>query len=498
MKEVKVSQHSSQQIHRGRKRNQKTLLDGIWGFFVSVRVAIVIIVIIAVSSVIGTVIPQENAIPSSDPANYYAAKYGTIGKIVYQFGFTNMYTSWWFLTLLLLLATSLVICSWERIVPLYKSLQHQVVQKSVLWLQQRKIYVQISEQLPFSDACEGVPESAGTNSAFTKLMKTLSQKRYKLKTDGDSFLAEKGRFSRFGPYILHVGLLIVIAGAFSRVIPGWYFDTMLAIPEGQTVQVPHTNFSIRNDKFTIHYYTDGRPSLYETKVSIVRNQKIVKTANIQVNHALEFDHLQFLQSSFEDPYFETATITFSKPGSKQILGSFPVDFAHPKFAYHSGAYTIHVVNYYPEFKMENNQPTTESNVPRKPTFLFQVEGPGIAKPSPQAFFAFFPILSHLEKGTPVEFMIRDIVKNQPTILRVHKDLGVPIVYFGCVIIVLGLILSFYFQHRLIWGRREEGVLHIGAQTNKNWLGLSRELETVISGQLGLPMGEGGSIVVKRK
>jgi cytochrome c biogenesis protein len=453
------------------KKRKKPLLDRIWQFFASVRVAIVIISLIAVLSVIGTVVPQENAIPSSDPERYYTSVYGTWGRIMYSLGFTNMYVSWWFLALLLLLATSLIICSWERIVPLYKSLKYQVIRKSVQWIRQQKWYM-------------AVPEAAvtanGDAAAFDRLKQALAKKRYVIREDGDAFLAEKGRFARFGPYILHIGLLIIIAGAFSRTLPGWYFNTSVLIREGETKPIPDTDFAVRNDKFTIQFYDDGRPKMYQTLATIVKNNQDIKTASIEVNHAMKFEHVSLFQQSFGDPTFKTATITFSKPDSDKPLGSFQMNFEHPDTQYKVGDYTIQVLNYFPDFKMQNNQPATESSEARKPVFIFQVKGPGIQTPRPQVFFAFFPILSKLQKDSPVQFMIQDIVKTQATVLRVHKDLGIPIVYGGTGVVMFGLILTFYFQHRRVWVRIEDEVLHMGAHTNKNWYGLKKELEKVLS------------------
>ncbi|MNU09085.1 ResB-like family protein [compost metagenome] len=40
--------------------------------------------------------------------------------------------------------------------------------------------------------------------------------------------------------------------------------------------------------------------------------------------------------------------------------------------------------------------------------------------------------------------------------------------------MLGLVMGFYWQHRRIWLRVDDGVLLWGAHTNKNWFGLRKE------------------------
>jgi cytochrome c biogenesis protein len=46
--------------------------------------------------------------------------------------------------------------------------------------------------------------------------------------------------------------------------------------------------------------------------------------------------------------------------------------------------------------------------------------------------------------------------------------------------MIGLVLGFYFQHRRIWLRYEDGMLHLAAHTNKNWFGLRKEIEKIVS------------------
>ena len=82
----------------------------IWDFFASVRLTIVLLLTLAATSIIGTLIPQNE-----DPAAYFKA----FGQFFYRLfnilGLYDMYHSWWFQTLLILLTTNIVICSLDRL-----------------------------------------------------------------------------------------------------------------------------------------------------------------------------------------------------------------------------------------------------------------------------------------------------------------------------------------------------------------------------------------------
>ena len=45
---------------------------------------------------------------------------------------------------------------------------------------------------------------------LTKAEEKLKAMRYKVKREGNAILAEKGRFSRWGPYVNHLGLIIFL------------------------------------------------------------------------------------------------------------------------------------------------------------------------------------------------------------------------------------------------------------------------------------------------
>ena len=57
------------------------------------------------------------------PAEYYKQEYGFLGQLYYQLGFNNLYGSWWYMILIASIGISLVICSLDRVIPLYKALK---------------------------------------------------------------------------------------------------------------------------------------------------------------------------------------------------------------------------------------------------------------------------------------------------------------------------------------------------------------------------------------
>ncbi len=63
-----------------------------------------------------------------------------------------------------------------------------------------------------------------------------------------------------------------------------------------------------------------------------------------------------------------------------------------------------------------------------------------------------------------------------------KEPGIPFVWAGSILMVLGIAVTFFMSHRKIWAvleKKGEGTtVTIGGQTNKNKLGLEERLDNL--------------------
>ena len=81
---------------------------------------------------------------------------------------------------------------------------------------------------------------------------------------------------------------------------------------------------------------------------------------------------------------------------------------------------------------------------------------------------------------PYVFSLRKIENKYYTGLQVARDPGVPLVWLGCTMMVVGFLITFFASHRRIWVRISTGKGKIRVSTagsaNKNPVGLERELD----------------------
>lgn len=471
----------------------KTIIDRIWNFFSSVKVGVWLIVITLIASAVGTILPQEMYIPPTLPAaEYYEQEYGWFGKLYYELGFNNLYSSWWYLILIAMIGISLVICSLDRVVPLYKALKAQKVTRHEGFLKRQRLF--------------GVTPIADTTD-ISNIIEKLKGKRYHVREENGDLLAEKGRFSRWGPYVNHVGLIIFLIGGMLRFVPGMYVDKVLWLREGETKVIPETDgqYYVSNNKFILEHYDKDKDKTFEAAIDrvgmVAKNYQTnavlykrvgpaipgekpelekVKEHKIKVNQPLKFESFALYQVDYKLDELNTMSFALTDKTTEKTFGNIKIDLFNPKESYDLGnGYSVDVLSYFPDFEFaENGEPTTKSRIPNNPAFVFRMISPD--KTAGETSFVAIQQTIEPSGDNKYKMAFQGIETKNVTALTVRKDLTIWIIILGGFIFMFGVIQGAYWNHRRVWVQNKNGEIWIAAHTNKNWYGLKRELETVLS------------------
>lgn len=494
--EAKKSKLVDMRYEGSARRSQtykRSVIDKIWNFFSSVKVGVGIIIAVLATSAIGTLFPQKLFVPAVtdvDIAAYYEKHYGVAGVLYYKLGFYDMYNSWWFITLIGMLGTSIIIASVDRVIPLYKSLKKQRTKRHVSFMRRQRIY--------------GVGIAEDSDTSMIKAEEKLRELRYNVKTEDGAILAEKGRFSRWGPYVNHTGLIIVLLGVLLRGLPGFYVDETLWLREGDTRSIPGaTGYYLKNNEFIIETYSKEEDATFGQAIdrvgTIVKNYQsdvtlykeaedrlpgeseqldFVKDYSITVNKPLEFDGFSIFQMDYRLDELKSMTFQLIEKASDTSFGEFTVDLIDPESIYPLGKNTyVELKDFYPDYDgIEDGKPKSKSPVPNNPAFIFKMVTPD----KPDGEMSFVAIRQTLEteendyKATFVSAETRDI-----TGLVVRKDRTLYVLLLGGIIFMIGVAQGSYWNHRRIWIQKGEGdELFLAGHTNKNWFGLKKDLDKI--------------------
>ncbi len=473
----------------------KTIIDKIWNFFSSVKVGITIILMIIVAAAIGTILPQVLYVPATteaDIAAYYERVYGTFGKIYNDLGLSDLFGSWWFQTLIGMLGISLVIASLDRVIPLYKSLKKQRIKRHESFMKRQRIFA-TGEDILGEDS-------------FNISERKLKELRYKVKREDGALLAEKGRFSRWGPYVNHIGLIIFLFGVMLRALPGFYVDETMWIREGETRAIPEApGYYLESKEFILETYENNQSnevfseaidrvgtivSNYQTNVVLFKNQENalpgqidnlqqVKESSIQVNKPLKFDGYSVFQMDFRLNELKTMHFNLSNKSTGETLGALAIDLVNPEPLYDLGnGSSVELKGYYPDFSgFENGEPQTKSPVPNNPAFLVKMYTPN----TPEGETSFVAIKQTVEplgvNAYKLEF--QNVETRDVSGLTIRKDESLWVLAIGGLIFMIGVAQGSYWNHRRIWlHKTNDGRLIVAAHTNKNWFGVKKELDIV--------------------
>ena len=427
-------------------------------FFASLKLTLFLLFALALTSIIGTLIPQ--GLNKSQYAQHFSP---LVFKIFDTLNLFDMYHSWWFITLLALLIINLIFCSLKH----YKVTIKRIYDKNIVLTKdvEKTIILKNSFTVP--------KKKFSLKKIEDFIKKHLGTEKY-LKTEKDNeihYFISKFRYSNFGYYVVHLSLIIISIGA---IIGGiWGFKGMVNIMEGDTVnkimlrsmKVYPLSFKIKCLDFDIKFYPDGTPKEYKSLVEIIDGAKKFKR-EIKVNHPLTYKGITFYQASYGVVGQEVEVKVYNRMDNKLTFHNF-VTLKTPVTLDNQTKFVV--MNYSNNFQgfgpaaqvvVINNNMHTHFN--SKPFIIFKN----------------FPDFDLKHREGKYYFVLGDANFKYYTGLQVTKDPGVWLVWFGCFLMIIGFFIAFFLINKKYWIRIkfENNKVNItfAGSCRKNRIGFEKE------------------------
>ncbi|MCL2341015.1 MAG: cytochrome c biogenesis protein ResB [Proteobacteria bacterium] len=434
--------------------------------FASVQLALLLLFLLASTAIIGTVIPQNN------PAAFYVEQYGFKTARFFQLlDIPDMYNSWWFLGLLTLFAVNLIVCSADRI-------------PQVIRLVRRDILAVTPEQLTKFPLRSEQRHAGDLPTAAAQVALVLKQHGWRAQETqvdaGRLYGAQKGRWSRFGVYVVHCSILVILAGALvgsstvARTIfrdPLAAFKGSVMLPEGESVAHVFAHkggerldlgFALHCDDFAIEFYGNGMPKTYRSRVTIFEHEAPVRSAEIEVNRPLTYKGITFYQSSYQ-PLPDYLVHLKKRDSKAETTARIPVA---TEVDWPEGGVSYGIINR-----------ERQGEVTRRLKIWFS-DGQG----EPSVFWLNIGQEATVER--PSGAYLLTVQQRYATGLQATKDPGVWLVYGGCLLMLLGLYIAFFMSHRRIYvliQPEENGCrLLFAGDANKNRVGFERSFLQLVN------------------
>ena len=410
------------------------------------RLAIVLLLAIAIFSVSGTVIEQGQPLAFYQ-ANYpeHPALFGFLTwKVVLAIGLDQVYRTWWFLALLILFGASLTTCTFKRQLP------------ALRWFSRTWNFY--SQPRQFQKMALSAELSQGSLEALLPL---LQQRRYRVFQDDRKLYAHKGIVGRIGPIVVHAAMLITLVGAIVGSMTGFFAQEM--VPSGETFKVQNIfdagpfaasqipkDWSVKVNRFWIDYTPSGTIDQFYSDLSVLNQQgNEIDRQTIHVNKPLRHKGVTLYQADWaiaavrfrlnNSPTLELPMGQIDTGGKGRLWGTW---------------------------------------VPTKPDLS---DGVSVVAKDLQGILLVYDkegkLISTVRAGMSTEvngvtLAIAEIIGS--TGLQIKADPGIPLVYAGFGLLMLGVMMS-YISHSQIWALQADGKFYIGGKTNRAQVAFEREM-----------------------
>ena len=403
-------------------------------YFAKLNLAITLLLIIAGFSIIGTIIEQNQTI------EYYKINYLASSnilelnwKLILGIGLDHVYSTWWYLTLLILFGTCLVSCTFVQQFPTLKIARKIFFKKSPTQFEKEKV------------------SSGLEHTSFFKILKNLRQKNFIIFQQNLNIYSYKGILGRFAPIVVHISMLLILLGGVIAGLGG--FSAQELIVKGEIFQIQNTinrnifskvpDYPIRVNDFWIEYGAKSNVKQFYSDLSILnlKGQELNRKT-ISVNFPLRYNELTLYQTDWNvigirlkinNNLYQLPLNSFDKGKNLWITWI-------PSLTQNKEDGLIFICN-----NIEGSFNLYSSNGTNLGTFNLGEK------------------INFLQNLEVVEFI-------PETGLQIKADPGIPLIYLGFGVLMISTLLS-YLSYTQFWLAQNQNRLLIAGSTNRAKLSL---------------------------
>jgi len=364
-----------------------------WEVLISMRLAVHLLLFVAIASIIGTILPQQ------EPVGGYLQQFGPFWYRVFgDLDLYDVYRCGWYMGIVAFLVVSTTSCVVRNTPRMLRDMFRSEPGFS-------------ARSIAFKPIRGGLSLARAAGVLYEEAADLLKDAGFAVRRlpaqDGMLLLAaEKGRYHRFGYIFTHVAIILFCAGAlYNANIPlkvtqwlgsvkpekdfslplskvprnRWLspsqpsFRGIITIPVGQSVNamfelvgdgflVQRLPFVVRLDSFSVTHYRDGLAKDYVSKVTVLTpSGRVLETHDVRVNHPLSVDGVDIYQSSYNaDPsVLRLVSYSLLAPGAAGVSLDTRVG---QSLVTGAGAYDLKIDG----LKMENVLPRRSVGLPAAP------------------------------------------------------------------------------------------------------------------------------------
>lgn len=273
--------------------NYKSILWNVLKKLSSLSISISILLLIALVSILGTIIEQDQSIEYyklNYPENQSSFFFLTWKQII-ALGLSHLYSNIWFLSLIFLFFLSLLLCTMSTQLPVLKHARQWKFFYNKVSLKKLNSYNMIRDE------------------SFINFIYILNLKKYYVFHKGNAVYAYKGLLGRIAPIFVHFSIIFTLTGSVIGLFGGFFAQEMIPVGEvfhfqnivrsGYISKYP-SNILGKVNNLNITYNQDNSIQQFFSNLSLLNNKGVILyNKTISVNNPLKFQGLTFYQTDWQ-------------------------------------------------------------------------------------------------------------------------------------------------------------------------------------------------------
>ncbi len=455
----------------------------IYDLLTSVRFAVVQIALIGVAGVTGIVLPQ---LPST--AFLSAASYATQMEIIRgrvepglgagltdlfeRAGLFRVFSAPWFTLQLTVLLVSIVVCTLDRTPRLWR---------------QCKV-VRVVQPDPFYEPTLADRAAIAGGLAVEDVRAALRRAHFSVRTaeaGGVRYLyGDRHRWTKMATLITHAGLIGFLLAA--AVTSRFGFEAGVLLPTGQAVPIDNVGtpdlVSVKSLSFSAPRDASGTFTDFATDLAVYQGGREIARKVIRVN-----DPLAVAGYTFHQNFFGPAVDLEVRDGAGNLLWSGPVALDATNAGRPYGRFVIPGFDEGVEMLLDRAADGSSFLV------LLGYRQTGVAAdgtPVVEPAFAAGVAPGTTYRTPDASLAIRLVDVGAYSGIVVKRDPGAPIVWTSFLLLVTGLVITFYLPRRRVWARLDqEGELRLVARSDR-YVDIRREFGGLLTDLVARRHGPG--------
>nr|YP_010728591.1 c-type cytochrome biogenensis protein [Phymatolithon calcareum]WEA76767.1 c-type cytochrome biogenensis protein [Phymatolithon calcareum] len=431
--------------------NFKSILWNVLKKLSSLSVSISILLLIALVSILGTIIEQDQSI------EYYKLNYPEdqslffflTWKQIIAWGLSHVYSNIWFLSLIFLFFLSLLLCTMSTQLPVLKHARQWKFFYNNISLKKFNSYYKVTDE------------------SFINFIYVLNLKKYYVFHKGNAVYAYKGLLGRVAPIFVHFSIIFTLMGSVIGLFGGFFAQEMIPVGEvfhfqnivrsGCISKYP-SNVLGKVNNLNITYNQDHSIQQFFSNLSLLNNQGIILyNKTISVNNPLRFQGLTFYQTDWQ------VNALRLRLGSKYLFEKSLNKITNSNLG---TAWFCNVsIN-------DNHQISIFITDLKNNILIYDDRGVLITETKYG--------LWNVVYGVPI--VIQDLMTS--TGLQVKVDPGIQITYLGFLILMISIVTS-YQSYSQIWANSSYNTFHFSGITNRALLSFEDEVSIIYRTYLNL-------------